>query len=127
MKLLPNAPAAVDLDFAPAQKSWMENQAGYRRPVELGDVMPGSGAGVVVESEDPRFTAGDIVMGYLGWAEYPVVDGGDLTRAPAGVDLPSLLGVLGVIGPTRMAYERVIPVVQAAADALGAAMDPPQT
>ena len=32
-----------------------------------------------------------------------------------------VLGVLGVIGPTRMAYERVIPVVQATADALGAA------
>jgi len=33
-----------------------------------------------------------------------------------------VLGVLGVIGPTRMAYERVIPVVQAAADALGNAI-----
>ncbi|HEY5613966.1 MAG TPA: heat-inducible transcriptional repressor HrcA [Lysobacter sp.] len=32
-----------------------------------------------------------------------------------------VLGVLGVIGPTRMAYDRVIPMVQAAADALGAA------
>lgn len=30
-----------------------------------------------------------------------------------------VLGVLGVIGPTRMAYGRVIPIVQAAADALG--------
>jgi heat-inducible transcriptional repressor len=30
-----------------------------------------------------------------------------------------VLGVLGVIGPTRMAYDRVIPIVQAAADALG--------
>jgi heat-inducible transcriptional repressor len=37
-----------------------------------------------------------------------------------------VLGVLGVIGPTRMAYDRVIPVVQAAADALGAALDPAQ-
>ena len=35
-----------------------------------------------------------------------------------------MLGVLGVIGPTRMAYDRVIPVVQAAADALGAAFKP---
>lgn len=35
-----------------------------------------------------------------------------------------VLGVLGVIGPTRMAYDRVIPVVQAAADVLGAALDP---
>lgn len=35
-----------------------------------------------------------------------------------------VLGVLGVIGPTRMAYDRVIPVVQAAADALGSALNP---
>ncbi|HEY4554826.1 MAG TPA: heat-inducible transcriptional repressor HrcA [Lysobacter sp.] len=35
-----------------------------------------------------------------------------------------VLGVLGVIGPTRMAYDRVIPVVQAAADALGDAFGP---
>jgi heat-inducible transcriptional repressor len=32
------------------------------------------------------------------------------------------LGVLGVIGPSRMAYDRVIPVVQAAAEVLGAAL-----
>ncbi|WP_206860726.1 heat-inducible transcriptional repressor HrcA [Lysobacter changpingensis] len=38
----------------------------------------------------------------------------------------TVLGVLGVIGPTRMAYDRVIPVVQAAADALGAALHPDQ-
>ena len=30
-----------------------------------------------------------------------------------------VLGVLGVIGPTRMAYDRVIPMVQATADLLG--------
>jgi heat-inducible transcriptional repressor len=36
-----------------------------------------------------------------------------------------VLGVLGVIGPTRMAYDRVIPVVQAAADVLGAAIESP--
>jgi len=34
-----------------------------------------------------------------------------------------VLGVLGAIGPTRMAYDRVIPVVQATAGALGAALD----
>lgn len=91
------------LDFAPAQKSWMENQAGYRKPVELGDVMPGSGAGVVVESRDARFKAGDVVSGYLGWAEYPVVAARDLTKAPDGVEIPSVLGVLGVSGKTAYA------------------------
>ncbi|MBA2238071.1 MAG: heat-inducible transcriptional repressor HrcA [Lysobacter sp.] len=47
-----------------------------------------------------------------------------LVTAPytsGGAQGGQVLGVLGVIGPTRMAYDRVIPVVQAAADALGAA------
>ena len=35
-----------------------------------------------------------------------------------------VLGVLGVIGPTRMAYERVIPIVQATAELLGEALAP---
>jgi heat-inducible transcriptional repressor len=44
-----------------------------------------------------------------------------LVTAPyAAGDRP--LGVLGVIGPSRMAYDRVIPMVQAAAEVLGAAL-----
>jgi heat-inducible transcriptional repressor len=35
-----------------------------------------------------------------------------------------VLGVLGVIGPTRMAYDRVIPIVQATAELLGEALNP---
>ncbi len=52
------------------------------------------------------------------------LEGMSLVTAPyvAGGGSGQVLGVLGVIGPTRMAYERVIPVVQAAADALGAAI-----
>ena len=34
-----------------------------------------------------------------------------------------LVGVLGVIGPTRMAYDRIIPIVDATARLLGAALD----
>ena len=34
-----------------------------------------------------------------------------------------IVGVLGVIGPTRMAYDRVIPVVDVAAKLLGAALN----
>lgn len=52
------------------------------------------------------------------------LEGMSLVTAPyvAGGGSGQVLGVLGVIGPTRMAYDRVIPVVQAAADALGAAI-----
>ena len=54
------------------------------------------------------------------------LEGMSLITAPyraGGAVGGQVLGVLGVIGPTRMAYERVIPVVQAAADVLGAAID----
>jgi len=51
------------------------------------------------------------------------LEGMSLVTAPY-VASGTVLGVLGVIGPTRMAYDRVIPVVQAAADALGAALNP---
>ena len=44
-----------------------------------------------------------------------------LVAAPYGRD-GEVLGVLGVIGPTRMAYERVIPAVQATAEAVGEAI-----
>jgi heat-inducible transcriptional repressor len=56
------------------------------------------------------------------------LEGMSLITAPyraGGAAGGAVLGVLGVIGPTRMAYERVIPVVQAAADVLGAAIDAP--
>lgn len=45
-----------------------------------------------------------------------------LVTAPYGAG-GQVLGVLGVIGPTRMAYDRVIPMVQATARVLGAALN----
>ena len=45
---------------------------------------------------------------------FAALDTYSLVTAPYGVG-GRVLGVLGVIGPTRMAYERVIPVVQATA------------
>ncbi|MCA1714859.1 MAG: heat-inducible transcriptional repressor HrcA, partial [Gammaproteobacteria bacterium] len=52
------------------------------------------------------------------------LDGVSLVTAPYGAD-GRVLGVLGVIGPTRMAYERVIPLVQATAEVLGGALATP--
>ena len=44
-----------------------------------------------------------------------------MVTAPYQVD-GEVVGVLGVIGPTRMAYDRVIPIVDATARLLGAAL-----
>jgi len=38
-----------------------------------------------------------------------------------------VVGVLGVIGPTRMAYEKIIPFVDVTAKLLGAALNPKTT
>lgn len=52
---------------------------------------------------------------------FGALDGCSLVTAPYGVE-GRVLGVLGVIGPTRMAYQRVIPVVQATAQILSSAL-----
>lgn len=54
---------------------------------------------------------------------YKMLDECSVVTAPYAVD-GQVLGVLGVIGPTRMAYERVIPIVDATARILGAALNP---
>ncbi|OYV76307.1 MAG: heat-inducible transcriptional repressor HrcA [Chromatiales bacterium 21-64-14] len=54
---------------------------------------------------------------------YQVLDECSVVTAPYSVD-GRVLGVLGVIGPTRMAYERVIPLVDATAKLLSAALNP---
>lgn len=54
---------------------------------------------------------------------YNVLDECSVVTAPYSVD-GRVVGVLGVIGPTRMAYDRVIPIVDTTARLLGAALNP---
>jgi heat-inducible transcriptional repressor len=56
---------------------------------------------------------------------FTALDGCSLVTAPYGV-AGRMLGVIGVIGPTRMAYQRVIPVVQATAQILSGALNQAQ-
>jgi NADPH-dependent curcumin reductase CurA len=90
------------LSFDPAQKSWMENAASYKQPVEIGGVMPGSGAGVVIASGHPDFAPGDSVVGDFGWREYPMLAAEHLQKVPPGVSLEAALSVLW--GTGRTAY-----------------------
>ncbi len=53
---------------------------------------------------------------------YRILDDCTLISAPYTVD-NEVVGVLGVIGPTRMAYERVIPIVDLTARLVGAALN----
>ena len=53
---------------------------------------------------------------------YQILDNCSLVTAPYALDNETV-GVLGVIGPTRMAYDRVIPIVDITARLLGAALN----
>jgi heat-inducible transcriptional repressor len=53
---------------------------------------------------------------------YQILDDCSVVTAPYSSDTGAV-GVIGVIGPTRMAYERVIPIVDLTAKLLGAALN----
>jgi heat-inducible transcriptional repressor len=53
---------------------------------------------------------------------YQILDDCSIVTAPYTTG-DAVVGVLGVIGPTRMAYERVIPIVDMTAKLLGAALN----
>ena len=52
---------------------------------------------------------------------YQLLDDCSLVTAPYRID-DQVIGVLGVIGPSRMDYRRVIPIVDVTARLLGAAL-----
>ena len=88
--------ASVD----PYQRGRMSTARSYAKPVEIGEVMTSQSAGEVVESNDPRFSPGDKVVGQLGWQEYAVARGGTLRQVPDRIPLQWSLHVLGTNGLT---------------------------
>lgn len=69
-----------------------------------------------------RCVAADGIQIFIGKESgYEVLDEWSVVTAPYTVD-GNHLGVLGVIGPTRMAYDRVIPIVDVTARLLGSAL-----
>jgi heat-inducible transcriptional repressor len=67
--------------------------------------------------------AADGVQIFIGQESgYEMLDECSVVTAPYVVD-GQVVGVLGVVGPTRMAYDRVIPIVDATARLLGTALE----
>ena len=104
----PRAPVAQHIQRLRTGQSYIDGFKGPRLSFRAWDG----------QLRQPLFLAhGDGVVGLAP------LDGCTLVTAPYGPP-GRVLGVLGVIGPTRMAYERIIPTVQATADLLGAALNP---
>ncbi len=90
------------LSVEPAMRGWVSAVANYSTPVGIGEAMRAFAAGTVIKSRHPGYAEGDKVMGMLGWQDYAVSDGSNITRKVKETDLPlSLsLGVLGLNGVT---------------------------
>jgi NADPH:quinone reductase len=85
----------------PYQRGRMSQVRSYAKGLELGDVITSQSLGEVVESQDGRYSPGDLVVGQLGWQEYAVVRAGLLRRVPEFLDPPTLaLHVVGLTGMT---------------------------
>jgi hypothetical protein len=89
--------ASVD----PYQRGRMSEARSYAQPLEIGDVITSQSIGEVVESNDGRFSPGELVVGQLGWQEYAVARGGSLRLVPPGLEPPTLaLHAVGATGLT---------------------------
>ncbi len=90
------------LSVEPAMRGWVNAASNYSRPVGIGEVMRAFAVGRVVQSRNPKYPEGTVVMGLLGWQEYAITDGSPVRRIVKETDLPlSLsLGVLGLNGIT---------------------------
>ncbi|WP_028602830.1 NADP-dependent oxidoreductase [Ottowia thiooxydans] len=90
------------LGLAPAARLRMGEQASYREPMALGDVVYGQAIGRVVESRDPGLPVGTSVMSVSGsWQEYSTAPGSNLVKVDETIAPPSVwLGALGTSGMT---------------------------
>ena len=92
------------LSLDPYMRMRMNDAKSYAAPQPLNAVMIGGTVGEVVDSKNPKFAAGDKVVGMGGWQQYGVVDGNapgllrkvDTTHVP----LSAYLGAVGMPGVT---------------------------
>ncbi len=119
------------LSLDPYMRGRMDDVKSYAAKQELDQVMGGRTVGEVIESNNPKFKAGDIVQGMLGWQQFGCADGADIrTIDVSRVPMSAYLGVVGMPGVTAWiglldicqpkAGETV--VVSAAAGAVGSAV-----
>ena len=90
----------IDVEFLsidPTIRGWMSYDT-YLPRIKQGEVIRSAGAGVVVESRNPKFAVGARVFGMPGWQTKAILSGG--VPIPDGVSYEQALSVFGVTGLT---------------------------
>jgi NADPH-dependent curcumin reductase CurA len=89
------------LSVDPYMRGRMRDAKSYVPPFPLNEVLTGGVVGQIMESKNPRFSSGDIVVGRLGWADYSVSKGQDIRKIDTtAAPVSTALGVLGMPGLT---------------------------
>ncbi|TVY71515.1 NADP-dependent oxidoreductase [Lachnellula suecica] len=101
------------LSYDPYQRGKMKppNAGSYSQPYPLDTPVINAGILRVISSSSPRFKTNDIVIGYVAFSEYQIVDaeraaksadqgGFDVLSNPFGLDEKLFLGALGMSGLT---------------------------
>ena len=89
------------LSLDPYMRGRLNDAKSYAKPQEVGAVMGGGTVGIVEASNNPRFKAGDAVVGMGGWQRYSVSDDKGLRVVDVKlVPIQAYLGALGMPGVT---------------------------
>ena len=120
------------LSVDPYMRGRMNDVKSYVPPFALDAPMSGGAVGEVVESRDPGFAPGDMVLHMSGWRDETVEPAANFSKLPSipGVEPQAFLGNLGLTGGTAYfglfdaasAKEGDIVFVSAAAGAVGSAV-----
>ncbi|MEP7315486.1 MAG: NADP-dependent oxidoreductase [Sphingomicrobium sp.] len=120
------------LSVDPYMRGRMNDVKSYVPPFQIGEPLEGGAVAEVVESRDPAFAVGDMVLHMAGWRDEAVVPAKALNKLPAmpGIEPKDFLGNLGLTGGTAyfglleaaQAKEGDIVFVSAAAGAVGSAV-----
>lgn len=90
------------LSVDPYMRGRMVDQPSYIAPFRLDEPLDGAAVGVVVESQDEAFVAGDMVSHFSGWRDLAVIDAATATIIQSSVPAQAFLGPLGL--PGQAAY-----------------------
>jgi NADPH-dependent curcumin reductase CurA len=120
------------LSVDPYMRGRMNDVKSYVPPFELDAPMSGGAVGEVIESRDPAFQPGDMVLHMSGWRDETIEPAPNFNKLPAipGVEPQAFLGNLGLTGGTAYfglleaasAKEGDVVFVSAAAGAVGSAV-----
>jgi NADPH-dependent curcumin reductase CurA len=88
----------------PYMRGRMSTAKSYSAPFAIGEPLQGGAVGEVIESKDPKFAVGDVVLHFAGWREYAAIDAATATAVdPNAAPINAYLGALGMTGLTAWA------------------------